>query len=327
MVGFYESIDFQANPLEDMPEPPSDCELNEELWDHLEAAHDENASGRKVGGLVNYLASADMLDELNYCALLEGVMEGPLLNGDDARKCRMATLSFIGRHRADLKYPKHWELVETILDGSHQSSWEEAASKGILLKEWGRYKESVLAMYLGDEDAKAVVDLDGKYSEHPQLVKRAHASCEACRSMFALEWAACQRQMYTAQVVQQLKDLEHEDFLLEEVDNVKSRFANRRPKSWCSCVPATRIPRSCSSGSANLLCLVTSCQLWPTPWRRMSFSISFGAGSNQFSSTLARWRPCGMRTYSSQKGRFKKLPNSRGSLRISSSRSCLAATL
>lgn len=98
VIKVFEEFDFCADVFGDLSDLSEDEDsIDQLLLDGLSKAHDGGNKVRTLGPVTKYLRRREPLDKLNFYGLLHGILEGPSLAHDTARKLQVATLETIER--------------------------------------------------------------------------------------------------------------------------------------------------------------------------------------------------------------------------------------
>ena len=241
----YRDFDFERgtfDALSDCEVEDEDAEMGLEMCEALSQAHDENPSARKPTPLIKYLERCGRLSKFNYYGLLNGVLAGPLLCHKHARKLQVAVLHYVARFRVDLEFPSAWEVVKGQLDAALNELWQAAEADKVSIHTFLKSKRALFGLYVPEDDIDRLVATQGMFSDAPQTVLKFANTMVTGASMFESTRLSVARTMHEREIAATLRELENEQFNLDELENhrklmasradVLRQLAGKRPLSW-----------------------------------------------------------------------------------------------
>ena len=242
-VILYTRFDLLTGTWDLLPKPVRSVRDNE-LIEFLELCHDENPCLRSIKPLIGYLLGVKLLDQMNFIALLKGVLAGPLLAIEKAFRLQAAVLEYIARTEANIHFPREWEIVKCQLDVAMRFCHEKSMKDGVSTAQWLTTRARAMKLYAPGHVIDDLIGADGDYAKVPDAVKLVvQSNFLTARSVFKDAWLGCAKHFFFEELNQSLKDLEHNNFDVEEVasfhaiqnqkaTDLKKLNVNKRRLKW-----------------------------------------------------------------------------------------------
>ena len=125
--------------------------------------------------------------------------------------------------------PEYWEVLEHLFDGNLCSDFEASANTRIKIQTYISRRKAELGLFCDTKDLDQLINCKGQFQQVPHVVSRCMKQCEIMRIMLAGAWLACSRAIFREKMVNQLVELEKQDFDGERIPEFHE-FAEQEAK-------------------------------------------------------------------------------------------------
>ena len=131
--------------------PPDPENVNKDLDDALNIAHNPNPAARSAEKILRMLEWSEPMNRTEFFGLIHGSVESPSMSAKMSQSVLQAVLKFIARTDAHKSYDDYWEQLSPFFDNLLAQQWKRAQSDSVPRINFIRAHRLALSLFMDME--------------------------------------------------------------------------------------------------------------------------------------------------------------------------------